>query len=285
MANNCLKTQLKVVVDNPNLEVLGTITVSRFGNTSQTTTAFKASERINLEVLEGSPLDGNATSCFIGPSGTINSLGEGTGFKPNYTESFKLRINDKYKLTEIENNFIKIDLDDLRYTNITKIDSQFITNIYYSKGENGYISASELYNILPSLTYLSITAYKGTVNELLTYYKNQMTTLNLANCAVSGGFARLGLFPNVTNYSGSTMGSQNYISGSIEDFVSNKRFSGITEGSVTFFNIGGGVVNAITFQGTRIPGSGRNQTLSWTANTITWDGGTPVSHSDNTEKQ
>ena len=226
MANDCLVTKLKAVVDNPNLEVLGTITVSRFGNTAQTTTAFKASERINLEVLEGSPLFGDATSCFISTSGMINSLGEGTAFKSNYADPFKLRISDRYKLTEISNNFIKIDLDDLRYTSITKIDSQFVNNIYYSKGENGFISASELYNILPSLTYLAITVYKGSVDELLTYYKNQLTTLNLANCDVSGGFARLGLFPNVTNYVGSTMGSNNYISGSIEDFVSNKRFSG-----------------------------------------------------------
>lgn len=254
---NCLVTKLKGVVDNDNLIHLNEFRVNaRVANNGNP--AFKSSETQSLTILKG-----NAT--FTGGTKSIN-IGQfwpSERFVTDGDQNIVLSVADKYKLMHV--NYGPLDIESieiLKYcTELTAIE------LYIQFA----ISASELINSLPEqFTELNIgnsTQLDGNLRELADAYASTLTEIRFYNTAIIGDFGELGRFVNMTTYFLTPVG----IIGDVVDFVANKRLAGITSGSVTAEWLGGD--GRIKFNGNTIQ-TIQNNTISWTADTITVNGET-----------
>lgn len=255
---NCLFTKLKGSVNNDQLLKLGELKV-KIGEANYL--GFAADDSQTISVVDGDLLFNGQTTIQLTNSyqSNVNITGEGTVSIPN-----------KYHLTIFEANFKEqIDLEKLRYC--TKL-----RNIRLA--ESGVTYDLDDFNIessvLITVTIENVGRIKGSIRNLLKY---PLTTLRLNNSPKSfneNNFSVLGKFAECTSYGATVVGSG--LTGSIEDFVTQKRLARANkgldvDGSCTFTYLGDG--GRITFQGTAITNV-QNNTISWTANTITYNGTT-----------
>lgn len=254
---NCLVTKLKGVVDNDNLIHLNEFRVNaRVANNGNP--AFRSSETQSLTILKG-----DAT--FTGGVKSIN-IGQfwpSERFVTDGAQNIVLSVADKHKLTHVNYNPLDIEsIEILKYcTALTGVE----INIQCA------ISVSELVSNLPEqITILNIAGsnqLEGNIKELADAYASTLTEIRTWGTTIVGDFGEFGRFVNITTY----YSTPNGIRGDVIDFVTNKRAAGVTSGSVTAEWLGGD--GRVKFNGNTIQ-TIQNNTISWTADTITVNGET-----------
>lgn len=257
---NCLVTKLKGVVDNDQLFKLGELKV-KIGEANFL--GFAADDSQTISVVDGDLLFNGQTTIQLTNTyqNNVNITGEGTVSIPN-----------KYNLTIFEANLKEqIDFKKIRYcTKLRTINlkgDDFVYDLDDFNIESSVLTKIKIDNALE---------IKGSINNLLKY--NNLTSLALNSSSIKHftetDFSILGKFAECTTYGATVVHGR--LTGSIEDFVAQKRLARTAAGlevagSCTIDWLGDG--GNITFQGTIIANVSNN-TISWTANTITYNGTT-----------
>ena len=277
MANDCLLTKLKGVVDNDNLKIYNTILTRENTSGNVLTFLYNASNPVKIEVI------GDGT--LVNVDGTVDygKSREGTNIFAKYSGNGKIKISNKYDITllHITSSTEKdlIDAEDLVFVNITELE---LTNIkldvnklnittlsnFLFTGSNVNGNIVNLLNKNDSLTSVKFnnTNVVGDFYNIKNTIAEAITTLYMYNSKISGDISAFGRFVNLNQMSFSATD----ISGSVESFVQAARAAGRTsfansEQKNWYFN------NAITFNGNAVGGGGKND-FSWTATTITLGG-------------
>lgn len=327
MANNCLVTKLKGVVDNDNLIKLGEAIFTHLLDHYDENEWFVAFS--DLDLTKTAVSDG----ILYGPQKT--NLGQSVVLNNEYflhMENYgqKSRIQNVYDLTTLKftdnvsysgPDFIflsKLKIVEIYNDNI-KIDikkASFLNTIsYFVVNENSISDGILDFSIFPNLRSLAVLGYNNTKSitipaGLKTFSVSPLSTatatilfdnfligdvssieeaslglvrfadtsfssfLKLTNVknlrfngivTLSGDMSVLGGLVHLTD-----LGFPNTFNVScvIEDFVGHARTAGRTSGSIIF---GWAGASNTTFQGVRVENKGAT-TLSWTSNTITYDG-------------
>lgn len=254
--NNCLVTKLKGTVDNDQLFKLGELRV-KIGKDDYL--GFAADDSQTISVVDGDLLFDGQTTCQLtnGFQDLVNITGEGTVSIPN-----------KYNLTFFEANFKeKVDLNELRYCTKLNVINLKGSDLAYSLDDFNIESS-----VLTVIKFNNSRYVRGSINKLLKYNLRTLWFHSDAKYFTETDFSILGKFRSCVDY-GSTMVNSR-LAGSIEDFVAQKRLARTAAGlevagSCIFYWLGDG--GNVTFQGTPITNVNDN-TISWTANTITYNG-------------
>jgi hypothetical protein len=255
---NCLVTKLKGSVNNDHLLKFGEFRV-KIGAAKYL--GFAADDSQIISVVDGNLLFNGQPTLQLTDNfqSTVNITGEGTVSIPN-----------KYNLTILEASFKEqIDLEKLRYCTKLRTISLSGSGFTYNLDDINIESS-----VLKNVTIQNVDSIKGSIRNLLKY---PLTSLKLNVNLKSfneNNFSVLGEFAECTNYDNTVSGSG--LTGSIEDFVAQKRLARTAAGlevagTCTFRYLGDG--RRITFQGTPVTNVNDN-TISWTANTITYNGTT-----------
>lgn len=259
MANDCLVTKLKGVVNNPNLAPLGTrnIQYSSYIVPSEVHTV-TPEEPITIKII------GDGTFAVNGTSGLTEFTNNGTiVFTPepavgkNYIE---INVSNWYNIDSIAGNGKPIDTDDLKYTVIseilyTSLKGKLINLL--GKGITRVIMSGGNVPEDKSLIY-SDDEFVATLRSWPMTHFSQIHSNGFGISAYIFGKAMPDVIENVA------LTDSNY--GAIEDFVRGLR-ENRQSGTLTF-NTGS---FGWTFNGSNTSGE---DTLSWTATTITWKGET-----------
>lgn len=256
---NCLFTKLKGSVNNDQLLKLGELRVKIEGPANYLGLA--ADDGQTISVVDGDLLFNGQTTIQLTNNyqNNVNITGEGTVSIPN-----------KYNLTILEANFKEqIDLEKLRYcTKLKTIRLGGRSFIYDLDDFN--IESSVLMNVIIE----SVGRIKGSIGNLLKYPLTRLWLNDAQKSFNENDFSVLGEFAECTTYASTVVGSG--LTGSIENFVAQKRLARTAAGlevagTCTFNYLGDG--GRITFQGTPVTNV-KDNTISWTANTITYNGTT-----------
>jgi hypothetical protein len=259
MANNCLVTKLKAVVDNDNLLKLGELRLK------VVTTA--ANQEVGLvgSVFNDISVVGNTTE--ISPSNPSSYTG---WIKIATPGTHILSIMNKYNLTKITCYGSALALvggfDDIKY--ISGLDE---LNLGSEDIDAGITDVALLAN-LPALSNIRIWDKNmvGNISSLLNTHWNVITALCVKSSYVEQGLWNLGYFKTLTTLNmGNTLRAD--IKGSIESFVTSKRETGETTGSFTQRYLGAN--RKVTWK-SEVIGNVENNNISWTATTITYNGET-----------
>jgi hypothetical protein len=251
---NCLVTKLKGVVDNDNLPILGMTELKIPTGTFSEYNALIFDSSVTVQILGGT-INGETSSTMQLYSWTgVPIVSDGT-----YDGYVILRF-PKYKVTRLDLNQCKgVDYSEFKYGVLNRINvvcSSWNLNALESK--------------FADFTGLSVTNYNSEVADLTNLGKNG----KLAHCSFNNGVSFNGSFDNIgcspldENWEIFFPTTQN-VSFVVENFVANKRLRGQTTGEQNNF-AWMGLCNA-TFNGNKITHK-NHYTLSWTADTITFDG-------------
>lgn len=248
---NCLKIQLKASVANANLEKLGYLSVN-FDVTSQGTyTLIVQYDDGTFPMLEAE--DGLT---IVSGNGTEYPVISGKGI---------LRYPNKYNLNYFyPNPYYTVKWDSLKQTKTSCIGT------YYGNvvGLNSVSQLNDLSELATITVYESFDGnhLSGNITDILTTLGSKLTTIDFRNITFSCKMQDLGLFSKIKNVKGLNGES---VSGSIEQFVAARRSLGqsTSEAAVRFIYPD----TKITFNGNNIE-SKNNMDLTWTADTITFDG-------------
>lgn len=265
---NCLVKKLKGVVDNDNLSKFGELRI-KMPQDYYVHEFLAANKSVDVSIIDGAlTFDNGTTASTIGAGGVDNFATKDT---PAYGE---LSIADKYSITAIAAEYLKSrvirikSFEEIRYCPLVTLACIF---------EDGVaVPITELAAYLPNLEFLSVGSITGTIDDLVLL--THLRGMSIQGSAVTGTFDDLGKLPNVENYAFS-LSYPNTVSvppirgGSIETFVANKRLAGKTEGSSVFMWLGDPRLG-ITWKGAGFSNNVDVNTISWTANTITFRGET-----------
>ena len=266
MANNCLVTKLKGVVNNEALPKFGMITfhVNNPENIGEIFTYFKYDDSTE------------ATKNFyeVGSGVTADFITSQT--YPNFTGEGYVRVKDKYNITDInitkkyQNDKITpcvdIDLSQLSCNNLELLSGTpqvlHITNL-----KDLQILKSTLKEINLSERNILVPQLSGDISDLAKFVNLEKLVLSYISNKVHGTMKQVAtLFPKLNSLDDLT--EAKWLTGSIEDFVTVRRSQGVNNGSVY---TKWGVSTDITFNGEKLKGQD-NTPFSWTANTITYNG-------------
>lgn len=258
MSTNCLVTKLKESVQNDNLNKLGEIT-------------FIASNRSQYFGINAEQVDTVALSYTGGSGEAYAPTGSGNMYLTYNSDldHITIKAQPKYPITRISSVLPAGGLKELAYCRITTIE---ITLGRY----NDYIINNISLNfddldkwpdktILKNIIYVQIDGAYAKRN----YTKGSLATISkftnieklMLDCtAITGNISQLGTLTSLTdlqiNYS-------EYITGTIEEFVTAQRSKGRTTEST---GISVNIENSnITFEGSAVQGT---KTLTWTADSI-----------------
>lgn len=249
---DCLKTQLKETVANNNIRKMDEFPVY-FKNASNV--LFGGKYVINYT---DSPvtirLGDGLTSVATSRAHVFKISGTGTLFIPQKKYISILQCETA--------NGCDMKYSDLKYLSTLKTLS--------TTGNCSTMTLSEL-STLVSLTIITSTDWTHLTGDIKDLYSPGwlLSVLNLSTAkSITGDFKYLGRFTNITNI----RITSTPITGSIENFVAVQRgIGGRTTGSVTF-QVGN--LTNITFNGVKCTGSSTTDTITWTADSITYNGET-----------
>lgn len=260
MANNCLVTKLKAVVNNSNLKKLGVLDVYGTGNAD---IGFKGSTPIIVKCVSGSMYSDQARTQAI----TEKEIPVGaTSYYVYIVNGTHIEVSSKYNLTfvYVTPQTEKISTEDFKYSaGITRLTVPQI------KGNLSDLSG------LTSCTTLELVGPAASANLDLEGVASDiagltaLTKLSLLRAYhITGSFESLGKCIALTDIKI----AETHIAGTVEAFVARQRGAGRTTAS----NIAISLANT-TFNGTSV--THNSTTLSWTATTITFNGVT-IDNSD-----
>jgi len=302
MANNCLVTKLKSTVDNEALLKLGELKIEF--NPGQSVTY---AEEHYIRFRSTSSMELASNKDMLGPSqanwGRSKVIAANSDAYVHTIEQGQyLKISDKYALSLIEmlNIDCEFDVTELNYMphligfnvmrsntiEIPKLHGVFdvsvckdanilpychgCTNIGEFEGSSliiyGDVDAADVAAIPSNVKNIRVIVDNVDIQNLAGV--SSLESLYVGNChSCTGNINGFGSIPAFINFFGGTFDCT--FSGSIEQFVANKRAAGVTESpsEVTFNWVSGNV----TFNGSNIPFAA-NLKLSWTATTITFNG-------------
>ena len=262
MANNCLVTKLKAVVNNSNLKKLGVFDIYGTGNAD---IGFKGSSPITVKCISGSMYSDSARTQAITEKEIPVSDNAAYVYITNGTH---IEVSNKYAITFVYATIAtdKISTEDFKYsTGITRLTVPQI------KGElsdlSGLTSCTTLELVGSSIQYVDAHDLKGDIADIAGL--TALTKINLMRAReVYGSFESLGKCTALTDIKI----ADTFIAGTVEAFVARQRGAGRTTAS----NISINLANT-TFNGTSV--THNSVTLSWTATTITFNGVT-IDNSD-----
>jgi hypothetical protein len=273
MANNCLITKLKGIVDNNNLPYYGEMKIAFQINKGdillgQLTDDWQV---LNYKVLDGT-YDGLTEFTKGGAYLKSNKL---VPTDPN--KNYCTLSIEKYNVNIIQANFDSrnndapvIDFSDLMY------NSNSYLELYLSR--QNCVNIDKLSDYMDKMRVINILEIKSVDGTVLNLSRlgttGRLLSFNLGNLILGSegsfngiGFSAQTLISNPTAQNIFPNGENVHFS--VEEFVANARSSGVTSGTINNFKYVG-ACNA-TFNDSRIENTADNP-LSWTANTITIKG-------------
>ena len=220
MANDCLVTKLKSVVDNDSLKTFGAFKISLDGAAS-TKLKVQSAKAQNVKVLEGFvTISGQNVSEFTVPANTLYTI------YSDVSRKVVLLFSDKYSITSIVSPFagLGFDLEDLKYSdNLHIVDCgadsvDVIGNV--SSVEN--LNLIEKFNLKRSSKVTgNISAFSGLTT---------LTELTLPGCnRLEGDIESLG---NLTSLISLRLG-ETVLGGTLESLVKAQVGNGRTSGSIS----------------------------------------------------
>lgn len=262
--NNCLVEKYKGVVNNDNLAKLGVLKL--FANTvlntgSQVVLLNISGEHI-IKICNTNEYVVSAWSgCTKIDDHTVKCTGNGAIIMSAECEAI-LEVQGKY------------DIEDFSVDNVTDIqggvDSFYTTLETLSLTKNLMSLTTSSFKKFSNITELRLgntfVSLVGELNDFVGLSSLAVIVANSGNNKITGNIHEIGHLTslNTVNLTGNTS-----IVGSIESFVAAQRANGRTTES-TGINLGWGLTN-VTFNGESSARS-HNSTLTWTADTITYDG-------------
>lgn len=261
---NCLVTKLKASVNNPDLDKLGYLRIARvhLENETQDMATIQVNRRIQLGETITFEIDGDGyfMDTYGGASiGKTKVVAYGqmpaTFYSSNGNYNIFVTQNVDFSALGIGNT---LDISKLYYTDATKVGYQ---------GMYGQISTLNV-NKIKQLIAVSNTNIKGTFEDFVNL--TGLTLFDLRGTVIQAGDLKKCVFTQLnTQYL--PISFQPGMSGSVEEWVAALRAAGVTEKEslrLQSFN----ELGTITFNGSTIVATPTIKVLSWTANTITWDG-------------
>lgn len=287
MASNCLVTKLKGVVDNSSLKKLGHAVYELKNPSTETFYILEASKVGVIAEIRGAKFNSGHYGTQVIDDTHISVGANNIGIqratfkiKDIASANVEIEVYDKYSITQI--GYSIINLKDFDYSNLNFIPSSALIgdtstlakfvdlSVLQSSGGNLTGNISNLSG-LTDLIRLSIVAANITGNISSLSGLINLTELDLGNCPeVHGDIAALGTLTSLNKlklWHGSTIINQ--YSGSLESFVAAQRANGRTVNSTGISDLYG--LDGVTFNGSPIPYK-VNRVLTWTADTITFDG-------------
>lgn len=251
--NKCLVTKLNGNVDNDELLKIGEI---RFAFDKDT----KAKGNFNvlgdniagqIVTLKNAKLyDFDKNHLFAdGGSFSIPYEGpfsiEGTGVEP-----CEVRYFDKYNLTSFTTEYLDLQKNWVGFINDLNISKQLI-------------NSNDLETFSKDLKKCTFTLYKGKLKDFIRFTKLQILSISNFD-SFNGIVGILSDLGTLTELKSASLGGQEYITGSIEDFVQSNRTSGRTscDNFILYCS-----TNQFTFNGN--PLNATDVTLRWNDTTIT----------------
>lgn len=259
---NCLVTKLKGVVNNPNL-----LKLNEFRFNASAFRIESVNDQMEFSILSDNTFtDGTKTK--VAQSISEHDLAEAK----KTTISVNNKWNIIYLLTRVPNGE-EMDLTSLSFSQ--NLGSIYIMGGYAStilKGAKGLIYGKNIF----SLNFEAIMLEgKPTLADLIPKVNNKIITFGIRNMAstcmshVPDELTELAKLTACTNYDWWT----DDLDGDIEEFVAASRAYGRTTGTI---NVNTNSYTHIRFQGQPVTGkvnpSEPDLVLSWTENTITWNG-------------
>jgi len=263
--SNCLVTKLKGVVDNENLPVFG---------------------ELELRTVTTGP---NQQICIIGVSfDSISVIGGTTEITPARTPfdgwivvatagEHTLKVQNKYAITILNGVGLENEEDIVYLTNATGLSlGKSLPSSGFSLDSG--ITTLKTFDKMPNLISLVIAApnLKGSLADLLPIHGNTITSLGIKSVSVSNFTMLMSDLGKIANINTLVDVAISPLQGSIESFVASQRGVGATEKSMDINYFGGN--GKITWKGSTFANI-QNNTLSWTATTITFNGDT-IQNSD-----
>lgn len=255
MSNNCLKTQLKGIVDNDNLNILGQVKLKSISLASQSHSFKLMSIRPLLVKTTGTLRISNESEYTLSPdidySFTISGEGD-------------LIITDKYAIKELYSSGVNLTLDlaDISYLDAaTKFDIRTSNNVTgdISKFLNSCPSIKEFAvasnkaygklsdvkaSILAQLTSLVVSS-PDVEGDIFLFNGGDLINLSVGNCPKFTG--NINLLPNKGTF-GLIAIYNSGITGSLDEFVA----SSIAAGRTTINNMSmNGAITQLTFNGSK----------------------------------
>lgn len=258
---NCLVTTLSATVNNDKLPKLGCFTVKKISAQE----SFNANYYLAIWT-NGTGVATSRDSVFLDGSG--NSLGNQLSI-PSQNYDFYVRLGLPVGVFDIPKNIITRFITTFAYTHIEMPIASFsdMHNLQYAEPIlSGDLS--ELYGLdsIQTLKFKDHSPLTGDIAHLSKF--STLTVLSFVN--ISGIYGKIEELGKLTNISSITFNTScGRVKGNIEDFVIVERMNGRSTGTVSMLIYG----PLIYFNGTRCYAS-TAKTLSWTANTITYDGTT-----------
>ena len=270
--SKCLVTKLKASIENDDLVRYGVVRIP--------VTLNKVSSGASLQVVWFEESDDNKVVCGGGitlSDGSTVLNGTGTGlntvnFRTSPTEVFSgyIDIYNKYAISRISGTNMRVagasyalNIEDLKWTNSPSL-KLFLTS------SSSYGSVDELKRI-PVLDFDGgyLSRIVGTLDDKPRAWKWSSDSSNgFYSTGVLVNAACLGEFEFIK--SGSLIKNPKF-TGSLEELASSLRMRLGTEGNVRIAtNLGAG---GVTWKGVKLSGTAE-RILSWTENTITWNGDT-----------
>jgi hypothetical protein len=264
MANDCLVTKLKGVVDNDNLSKLGVLQYEVYvdnGKAFGIKCANAGESVITLKnatvasVVRGTVIDSTHVSIGVeGQSGnTFVTINENIS-------SVIVEVSNKYNITYLGDTGIKAIKGGLAETDYLSELAKLCLNNY---GSDSNLSAFANAKYTDSLKLLYIDNSGGKMSgdiSSLSIFKNLQNFRCTNNTAINGNILS---FDTLTDLAALNIDGTR-ISGTVEEFVAAQRTAGRTTGSIQL----GYTMALVTYNGLPITGSS-DKTLAWTADSIT----------------
>lgn len=275
---NCIKTQLKSVVDNSNLPLVGELVVKVNSNIivlPKVPITIRADKNAISTINGGTPVDSISITDTTNPT-TIYVSSECTVFIPQYNlNTLQISPLEDINVNYVSAIFGRIDLTILAITNNVDLGVAPASSVGLHLADNTIELSASAYPVLGVLT---------------TQITNKNIKVNIADlCSKAPVLREYKCYTNVEKIVGEFADFGNCKSieaiygfgkaGTLESFVVAQRATyhqgqsderaGRTIGSVNLF-----WCQNLTFQGVNAGIQGSVKTLSWTENTITFDGTT-----------
>lgn len=252
---------MKVSVNDSSLDYLGMgkISVNLTSSYTSQWTSIKASK---MKVV------GNGTINIGGTSPVSEGIINGAGVNVEFSAGQYVVLFDYYYCAPLTLNNLGVTLDTKYMSHFQNISFSWPTWGKSVKGDVGLINGVAPVHLLLGNNEAQ-TMRTGEAADFVKFAAT-MTELNISfNTLITGNIADFGPCVNLTTLNISNTG----VTGSLEGFVAAQRAAGRTTcNSLSLPYIGEG--QTITFNGAKITTIQYTNTLSWTANTITFNGTT-----------
>lgn len=254
---NCLVTKLKGVVNNDNLDLFGYVSIK----TSTGSIKFELSGAGTVKILHGT-VGGNTEIPIVAGQYTY-LVSYGTIAVDQGYDKMIVYI-PKYTIKRLQVNEASINLEDLQYSSpLVELKLNAGNPIKYSEATfNGILENLEILYITSASTVID----NGPIDVTEIGANGIMTNLSLSGVStgLTGSLNKAGMSP-LTEFK---VPNTKEVSLSIETFVANNRAAGRTTGSLSLPYLGACIT---TFNGRAVANQADNS-LSWTATTITLNG-------------